>query len=99
MMLSIDFAVAQLGEGLLVFQELFVVKGSGHLVGEAKDFLVPGEEEHLGVASARHGRYGRGVGSKWGQSIVDRRSLIVGVVGSFGSRGHRVAQRSGVKWV
>jgi hypothetical protein len=32
-------------------------------------------------------------------SIVDRRSSIVGVVGSFGSRGRRVAQRSEVKWV
>ena len=77
---AVNFAVAQLGKGLLVFQELFVVKGSGHLVGEAKDFLVPGDKVHLDVFVARHGRCGRGVGSKWGQgrlSIVDLQSSIV----------------------
>ncbi len=96
----VDGLVAQLGEGRFVFQELVVVKGSGDLVAEAKDFFVPFKEKFLGVAGARHGLCGRGVGSKWGQLlIVDRRSSIVGVVGLFGSRGRRVAQRSEVKWV
>ena len=46
---AVNFDVAQLGEGLLVLQELFVVKDFGHRVGEAKDILVPSEEVCLGV--------------------------------------------------
>ncbi len=68
------------GKGLFVFQELFVVEGSGHIVVEAKDFLVPGDTVRLDVFVAHHGRCGRRVGSKWGQgqlSIVDCQSSIV----------------------
>ena len=46
---AVDVSVAQLGEGRFVFQELFVVEGFGHLVAEAKDFFVPGDEVHLDV--------------------------------------------------
>jgi hypothetical protein len=59
---AVDFAVAQLGKGLLVLQELFVVKGFGHRVGEAKDFLILSKKVCLGVCGA-HGCCGRGVRS------------------------------------
>jgi hypothetical protein len=59
----VDFPVAQLSKGLLVLQELFVVKGFGYQVGEAKDFLIPSDKVRLGICGA-HGRYGRGIGSK-----------------------------------
>ncbi len=37
----VDFVVAQLGKGILVAQELFVIKGIGYRIGEAEDILVP----------------------------------------------------------
>ncbi len=37
----VDFGVIQLSKGILVAQELFVVKGRGHRVGEAKNTLEP----------------------------------------------------------
>ena len=37
----VDFGVIQLSKGILVAQELFVIKGCGHRVGEAKDILEP----------------------------------------------------------
>ena len=37
----VNFVVTQLGKGILVVQELFVVKGCGHRVGEAKDIFIP----------------------------------------------------------
>ena len=46
----VDFAVAQLGEGILVSQELFVVKGFGNRVGEAEDILIPSNEDVLAGA-------------------------------------------------
>ena len=60
---AVDFAVAQLGEGLLFLQELFGIKGFGHRVGEAKDFLIPSNKVCLGVCSA-HGLCGCGIRSK-----------------------------------
>ena len=60
---AVDFAVSQLGEGLLVLQELFMVKGFGHLVSEAKNLLIPSDKVCLGVCSA-HGCCGCRVGSK-----------------------------------
>ena len=105
MMLSIDFAVAQLGEGLLVLQELFVVKGFGHRVGEAKDFHISRDKVCLGVCGT-HGCCGRGIGSKGrykSVSIVERQSSIINQWvesrGRPGLRSRRVAQPSGVKWV
>ena len=43
----VDFAVAQLGEGILVAQELFIVKDFGYRVGEAEDILIPNNEDVL----------------------------------------------------
>ena len=36
----VDFVVAQLGKGILVAQELFVIKGCGHRLSEAEDILI-----------------------------------------------------------
>ncbi len=60
---AVDFAVAQLSNGFLVLQELLVIKGFGHRIGEAKDILIPSEEVHLGVCVA-HGCCGCGVGPR-----------------------------------
>ena len=37
----VNFAVTHLGEGILVTQELFVIKGFGYRVSEAEDILIP----------------------------------------------------------
>ena len=76
---AVDFAVAQLDEDLLVLQELFVVKGFGHRVGEAKNFLLPRDKVCLGVCGT-HGCCGRRIGSKGrykSVSIVMRQLLII----------------------
>ncbi len=71
---AVDFTVAQLDKGLLVLQELFVIKGFGHWVGEAKGILVPSEEVRLGVCIA-HGHFGRrGRGRSRSRSRNHRRS-------------------------
>ena len=80
-----NFAVPQLDEGLLVLQELFVIKGVCHRIREAKDILIPSKKVCLGVCIAGHckrgvGSRGQGVDKGWCRLLIDGSNRVVDAV-------------------
>jgi hypothetical protein len=53
----VDFSVIQLSKGILVAQELFVVKGHGNTVGEAKNVLEPFNDNVLAFVGPAAGSW------------------------------------------
>ena len=58
---AVDIAVVELGEGLLVLQELFLIEAYHHRGGEAKHILIPKDKVRLCVCVAGHWDCGVGL--------------------------------------
>ncbi len=54
----VNLAINELGYGLLIPKELFVIEGGGYLLGEAKHIPISPNEIHLNVFVAHHHEQG-----------------------------------------